>query len=230
MTDYGKDLPGSPGLGQMVRRLLNLVPNLARLRLSSIDVAEIDAELFDVMTKESRFMPHIHISLQAGNDMVLKRMKRRHTRQQVVDFCRAVREARPEIAFGADIIAGFPTEDDDMFEETRALISEASIQHLHVFPYSEREGTPAAKMPQVAPNIRKERAAILRQEGEMELIRFLERKIGTVESYIVEQDLTARGGDFTHMRLLDHTAIPGQIINARALRVEKNILIGEQVA
>lgn len=227
MTDYGKDLPGSPSLGQMVRRLLNLVPDLPRLRLSSIDVAEIDEELFSLITTEPRFMPHVHISLQAGDDMVLKRMKRRHNRQNVLDFCSKVRKLRPEVAFGADIIAGFPTESDEMFENTRALIAEAGIQHTHIFPYSEREGTPAVKMPQVPVPIRKERAAILRSEGEKQLRKLLTSKLGSVGSYIVENDGTARGDDFTHIRLGNHSIEPGSLIQARAVSVDGNMLIGE---
>ncbi len=230
MTDYGKDLPGTPTLGQMVRRLLSLVPDLPRLRLSSIDVAEIDDELFELITREPRFMPHVHISLQAGDDMILKRMKRRHTRQNVVDFCRNVRKIRPEVAFGADIIAGFPTEDDAMFENTRALIAEAGIQHLHIFPYSERDGTPAAKMPQVPLAIRKQRAAALRAEGEKELQRFLRAKVGKVEHYIVENDGTARGEDFIHMRLEEKDVKAGTVIKAKAIGVDGQMLMGEVVA
>ncbi len=226
MTDYGKDLPGQPSLGQMTKRVLNLVPDLARVRLSSIDVAEIDEELFELITKEPRFMPHVHISLQAGDDMVLKRMKRRHNRQNVIDFCRSVRQKRPEVAFGADIIAGFPTESEEMFENTRALISEAGIQHTHIFPYSEREGTPAAKMPQVETKIRKKRAAILREEGKKELVKFLLQKVGNVGNYIVENDGTARGEDFTHMRL-NTSKQPGEIIRAKAVAVDKEMLVGE---
>ena len=166
ISDYGGDLPGAPGLGQLCKRLLALVPDLPRLRLSSIDAVEVDVELFALLADEPRLMPHLHISIQAGDDMVLKRMKRRHLRQDIVDFCARVRQARPDVVFGADIIAGFPTETEEMFANSRRLVAEAELAYLHVFPYSAREGTPAARMPQVPQAVRKERAARLRAEGE----------------------------------------------------------------
>lgn len=230
MTGYGADLPGQPKLGEMVNRLLNLVPELRRLRLSSIDVAEIDDELFKLMTEEPRFMPHVHISLQAGDDMILKRMKRRHNRQDVIDFCKAVRAKRPEVAFGADIISGFPTETDEMFENTRRLISEAGIQHLHIFPYSEREGTPAAKMPQVPLPVRKERAAILREEGEKELNKWLENKRMSSAFYLVESGNIGRGEDFTQIRLNREGLEPGSLVYAYAREVHDLALEGEVLA
>lgn len=201
VTAYGADLPGKPTFAQMIRRLLGLVPELKRLRLSSIDVAEIDEDLFDLMAHNEKLMPHFHISLQAGDDMILKRMKRRHNRQQVVDFCHALRKIRPYVSFGADIIAGFPTETDEMFENTRRLISEAGVQYLHVFPYSEREGTPAARMPQVPMQIRKERAAILREEGRKEQEKFFEQNIGRKVQLLVEKNNNAHTESFIPVKL-----------------------------
>jgi threonylcarbamoyladenosine tRNA methylthiotransferase MtaB len=211
VTSYGPDLPGQPTFPQMLRRLLSLVPNLKRLRLSSIDVAEIDAELFELMAYESRLMPHFHISLQAGDNMILKRMKRRHNRDQVIEFCEKLREVRPNVAFGADIIAGFPTETDEMFENTLKLISEASLQYLHIFPYSEREGTPAARMPQIEKQIRKERAALLRVEGERELQKFYQKQVGMEANIVLEKENFGRAENFVPVNI-DIKGTPGDIV------------------
>ena len=165
ITSYGHDLPGRPGLGRLVQNILRHVPELERLRLSSIDCIEADAALRDVIATEARFMPHLHLSLQSGDDMVLKRMKRRHSRAEAVQFCNDVRALRSDMVFGADIIAGFPTETEDMFARSLDLVEECSLTHLHVFPYSPRSGTPAARMPQVPGNVIKERAARLRARG-----------------------------------------------------------------
>ena len=162
LTSYGPDLPGAPTLGLLVERILRHVPTLERLRLSSLDGVEIDDRLFALLTQEARVMPHVHLSLQAGNDMILKRMKRRHARADSVALVDRLKTARPEIAIGADLIAGFPTEDDAMFAETHALIDDCDIVHAHIFPYSERDGTPAARMPAVPVPERKRRAALLR--------------------------------------------------------------------
>ncbi|PIR31749.1 MAG: tRNA (N(6)-L-threonylcarbamoyladenosine(37)-C(2))-methylthiotransferase MtaB [Alphaproteobacteria bacterium CG11_big_fil_rev_8_21_14_0_20_44_7] len=189
ITDYGLDLPGRPTLGNLAKRMLKMIPDLARLRLSSIDPKEVDDEVFELLANEKRFMPHLHISLQAGDDMILKRMKRRHLRADVVDFVARARSLREDVVFGADIIAGFPTETDDMFENTKNLISELGLTHLHIFPYSEREGTPAAKIPnQVPKKIRKERAAILRAEGEIQMQRLLESRVGKTEKVLIESE------------------------------------------
>lgn len=228
VTSYGPDLPGSPTFAQMVRRLLNLVPELKRLRLSSIDVAEIDSDLFDLMAYEPRLMPHIHISLQAGDNMILKRMKRRHNRQQIIDFCNSLRSARPGVSYGADIIAGFPTETDEMFENTRKLISEAGLQYLHVFPFSEREGTPAAKMPQIKNDIRKQRAAILRQEGSLELHKFFKQHIGKNVELLMEQHNMAHTESFIPVKLEGGNYIPGEIIKATLISVDKNNMIAKR--
>ena len=216
VTAYGADLPGNPTFAQMIRRLLSLVPGLARLRLSSIDVAEIDDDLFQLMARNKTLMPHFHISLQAGDNMILKRMKRRHNRDQVIEFCKSLRKIRPSVSFGADIIAGFPTETDAMFENTRQLISEAGIQYLHIFPYSEREGTPAARMPQVPVHIRKERAAILREEGCRELNKFFKRNIGQRVSLLVEKNNIAHSESFIPVKL-EGNFLPGQLVNAELI-------------
>jgi len=191
VTSYGADLPGKPRLGQMIRRVLALVPELPRLRLSSLDPVEIDEDLWGLIADEPRLMPHLHLSLQAGDDMILKRMKRRHLRRDVIEVCERARSLRPDIAFGADIIAGFPTETDAMFENTRALIAQCGLHYLHVFPYSEREGTPAAKIPadkQVPVALRKERAALLREAGEREKTAFYKTLDGCRAMVIVEKD------------------------------------------
>ncbi|HJD55700.1 MAG TPA: tRNA (N(6)-L-threonylcarbamoyladenosine(37)-C(2))-methylthiotransferase MtaB [Rickettsia endosymbiont of Pyrocoelia pectoralis] len=219
VTAYGSDLPGSPTFAQMIKRVLNLVPDLKRLRLSSVDVAEIDEELFELIAYNKRIMPHFHISLQAGDDMILKRMKRRHKRESVVEFCKKLRAVRPEVSFGADIIAGFPTETDEMFENTRKLIAEAELQYLHVFPYSQREGTPAARMPQVPKAIRKERAEILRQEGQKQLTKFFEKNIGQKVELLVESNNVAHTESFIPVKL-DKPLEIGRVFKARLVGVE----------
>lgn len=220
VTAYGSDLPGTPTLSQMIRRLLHLVPELPRLRLSSIDIAEIDQDLFELMAYHPRLMPHFHISLQAGDDMILKRMKRRHTRQQVIDFCHKLRNIRSEVSFGADIIAGFPTENEAMFTNTKNLIIEANLQYLHVFPYSSRSSTPAAKMPQVIKQKRKARAAILRDIGQKQLIKFFKQNIGKSANILVEHGGIAHCENFipvklcTNQKIDEHQYQSGAIINA----------------
>ncbi len=201
ITDFGKDLPGSPTLGEMVQRLLKLVPNLPMLRISSLDVAEIDPLLFELMANEPRLMPYVHISLQAGDNMILKRMKRRHTREQVIEFCEKLRSIRPETTFGADIIAGFPTETEEMFQNSFDLIKQAGLQLLHVFPYSSRSNTPAARMPQIPKHIRKKRAEKLREEGALQLEKFLINSVGKHHKIIVEQEHLGRTENFLQVKL-----------------------------
>jgi threonylcarbamoyladenosine tRNA methylthiotransferase MtaB len=226
LTSYGKDLPGQPSLGQMVKRLLRLVPELARLRLSSIDPAEVDPDLLDLVADEPRLMPHLHLSVQAGDTMVLKRMKRRHGRDDVVRLCARLRASRPEIAFGADLIAGFPTETDAMFEGTLALIEDAGLTYLHVFPYSARKGTPAARMPQVAMAERKERAARLRAAGERALDRFLAGRLGRVEQVLVERGGMGRTEAFAPFRIEAGELPVGSVVAARGDRVADAALWG----
>lgn len=211
ITAYGEDLPGQPRLGQMVKRLLALVPELPRLRLSSLDPVEIDDDLWNLIAREPRLMPHLHLSLQAGNDMILKRMKRRHLRQDVIDFVNRARSLRPDIVFGADLIAGFPTETGEMFEDGYRLIEECEIALLHVFPYSARNNTPAAKMPQVPGNIKKERAAKLRALGKKLLTAELEKIRGRTVSVLVEKPFEGKTEHFLPVKF-DKAQAVGDII------------------
>jgi threonylcarbamoyladenosine tRNA methylthiotransferase MtaB len=213
VTAYGPDLPGQPTFPQMIRRVLLQVPELKRLRLSSIDVAEIDDDLFDLMAHEERLMPHFHISLQAGDDLILKRMKRRHNRASIIKYCERLRNLRADVSYGADIIAGFPTETDEMFKNSLDLISEAGLQYLHVFPYSERDGTPATRMPQIDKRTRKERASILRQAGELELKKFMQYNIGREASVIIESDHIARTENFLPVKIINDQYKVGEIVN-----------------
>lgn len=225
VTSYGHDLPGAPTLGQMIRRVLALVPELPRLRLSSLDPVEIDDDLWRLIAEEPRLMPHLHLSLQAGDDMILKRMKRRHLRQDVIDVCARARALRPDVAFGADIIAGFPTETEAMFENTLRVVDECDLTFLHVFPYSEREGTPAARMPQVAPPIRKERAARLRAKGDVQMARFLKTHVDQDRTVIVEKGDVGRTEHFAQVRL-DRALPPGTLARVRTIGVDGDSLIG----
>jgi threonylcarbamoyladenosine tRNA methylthiotransferase MtaB len=229
VTAYGPDLPGQPSFAQMIRRSLALVPELKRLRLSSIDVAEIDEDLFDLMAYEERIMPHFHISLQAGDNMILKRMKRRHNREQVIEYCNRLRDLRSEVAFGADIIAGFPTETDEMFQNTDNLIRDAGLQYLHIFPYSSREGTPAARMPQLTNAIKKERAAILRRSGQVELLRFYERNIGSNNRIVMEGESMGRAENFVPVKLINGQGKPGEILDVRLVAIEEDVVLGEMI-
>lgn len=197
MTSYGPDLPGSLRLGKLVKTVLSQVPDLQRLRLSSIDSIEADEDLMEAIANEKRLMPHLHLSLQAGDDMILKRMKRRHLRDDSIRFCEDVRSLRPDIVFGADIIAGFPTETEEMFANSMKIVEECGLTHLHVFPYSAREGTPAARMPQVRREIVKERAARLRAVGDRAYEKHLASLNGTVQRLLIEKEGIARTEGFT---------------------------------
>ncbi|MCC5980070.1 MAG: tRNA (N(6)-L-threonylcarbamoyladenosine(37)-C(2))-methylthiotransferase MtaB [Salinarimonas sp.] len=200
MTSYGKDLPGEPRFGTLVRTILRHVPELERLRISSIDSVEADDDLMRALAEEERLMPHLHLSLQAGDDMILKRMKRRHLRDDAIRFCEEARRLRPDLVFGADIIAGFPTETEAMFANSLALVDECGLTHLHVFPFSPRPGTPAARMPQVDRKLVKERAARLRAKGEEALLRHLEAEIGQRRNVLTETADTGRTEGFTPVR------------------------------
>jgi threonylcarbamoyladenosine tRNA methylthiotransferase MtaB len=221
LTSYGADLPGTPTLGVLVARILKHLPELKRLRLSSIDSIEVDEELMRIVAEDERLMPHFHLSVQSGDDMILKRMKRRHSRAHTIAFVEKVRRLRPETAFGADLIVGFPTESEEMFENTRKLIGEAGLSYLHVFPYSAREGTPAARMPQVPRNIVKQRAARLRAEGDKALRARLKMLVGSVQDVLVEKSGFGRTPCFAPVHL-GTRADPGTV-----LRVE---MIGEDGA
>jgi threonylcarbamoyladenosine tRNA methylthiotransferase MtaB len=201
ITSYGADLPGTPRLGAVIKRILKNVPELARLRLSSIDSVEADADLLDALANEPRLMPHLHLSLQAGDDLILKRMKRRHSHRDAVAFCEQVRRLRPDVVFGADIIAGFPTESGDMFTRSLDLVDECGLTQLHVFPYSPRPGTPAARMPQIDREIVKDRARRLREKGGVALRRHLDLEIGARRRVLAESRGIARTEQFMPVRL-----------------------------
>ncbi|MEE9302108.1 MAG: tRNA (N(6)-L-threonylcarbamoyladenosine(37)-C(2))-methylthiotransferase MtaB [Alphaproteobacteria bacterium] len=224
---YGADLPGRPALGNMIRRLLAQLPELRRLRLSSIDPVEIDPELEGLMGDEPRLMPHLHLSVQAGDDLVLKRMKRRHSRHDVIELAERLRRRRPDIVFGADLIAGFPTESEAMFEQTLALVAEARLTYLHVFPYSERAGTPAARMPQLPKAVRKERAARLRAAGEAAVRHFLEGRVGSLASVLVENRGAGRSEHFAPVVLTGVEAAPGALLRARIEGSDGSRLLGK---
>ena len=212
MTSFGADLPGAPRLGRLVTTILRQVPDLARLRLSSIDSIEADDELMAAIAGEPRLMPHLHLSLQAGDDMILKRMKRRHLRDDSIRFCSDVRAARPDIVFGADIIAGFPTETEAMFENSLKIVEECGLTHLHVFPFSPREGTPAARMPQLDRVLVKERAARLRAAGDIAYRKHLDNLSGTSQRILIEREGLGRTEGFT-LTALD-AGKPGEIVDA----------------
>jgi threonylcarbamoyladenosine tRNA methylthiotransferase MtaB len=205
ITSYGADLPGAPRLGALVKQILKHVPALKRLRLSSIDSVEADADLLDALAQQERLMPHLHLSLQSGDDLILKRMKRRHARADAIAFCDTVRQLRPDVVFGADMIAGFPTETEAMFQNSLDLVEACGLTHLHVFPFSPRPGTPAARMPQVARDVVKERARRLRDRGAFALRRHLDAEIGATRRVLTESSRTGRTEHFTPVRL----AAPG---------------------
>jgi threonylcarbamoyladenosine tRNA methylthiotransferase MtaB len=224
LTSYGPDLPGRPTLGQMTRRLLAAVPELERLRLSSLDPVEIDDDLWRLIAEEPRLMPHLHLSLQAGDDMILKRMKRRHGRADAIAVCDRARALRPGIALGADLIAGFPTETDAMFRNTLEMIGEAGLTWLHIFPYSARKGTPAARMPQVPMALRRARAAELRAAGERQAAAFLEQQIGHEIAVLIEQPGQGRSEHYAPVRL-DPDAAVGTVVKARVDGATANSLL-----
>jgi threonylcarbamoyladenosine tRNA methylthiotransferase MtaB len=222
IASYGPDLPGAPRLGQMVRRLLALVPELPRLRLSSLDPAAIDEDLWRVIADEPRLMPHLHLSLQAANDMVLKRMKRRHTRAQAMQVVDRARMLRPGIAVGADLIAGFPTETEDMFTDTLDFLRETAMPYLHVFPYSERPDTPAARMPAVPVALRRERAARLREAGAANAALFHDAQIGREAAVLAETEI---GGHTEHFAPVRVQGVPGRMLRARITAADARGLI-----
>jgi threonylcarbamoyladenosine tRNA methylthiotransferase MtaB len=230
LTSYGPDLPQAPTLAALIERILIKVPQLERLRLSSLDSIEIDERLFELITGEARIMPHLHLSLQAGDDMILKRMRRRHSRADAIRIVTRLKAARPAIAIGADLIAGFPTETDAMFANTAALIDDCDIVHAHIFPYSPREGTPAARMPQVAPDLRKRRAATLRAQAAARRQRWLQSLVGTVQPVLIE-----RPGDrghapnFAELRLTSVDLFPtraGHIVPVTVTAIDTAGLLG----
>ena len=226
ITDYGKDLPGDPNLFQLVKRILSLVPDLKQLRFSSMDCAEISSNFWPLL-ENHRVMPHFHLSLQAGNDLILKRMKRRHSRKQAIDFCHKVKKIRSDVVFGADIIAGFPTETDEMFKESIKLIDECNLTHLHIFPFSPRQSTPAASMPQISKEVIKNRAKILRDCGNKNLVKYLNQQIGRKATVLVEEiDPTGSYGKSQHFTKIhiDKELPKGLIVNCKIYKMNENIL------
>ena len=216
LTSWGADLPAKPKLGDLVMRILKLVPDLPRLRISSIDSIEVDDNLMQAIATEPRLMPHLHLSLQAGDDMILKRMKRRHLRDDAIAFCEEAKRLRPDMTYGADIIAGFPTETDTMFENSLKLIEECDLTWLHVFPYSPRNGTPAAKMPAVNGKVIKARAAQLRNAGDAKVRAHLSKQIGMTHHILMENPTMGRTEQFTEVTF-ETDQIEGQIVTAPIL-------------
>jgi len=228
LTAYGADLPGTPRLGQMVRRLLAAVPELERLRLSSLDPAEIDAELWRLFAEERRLMPHLHLSLQAGDDLILKRMKRRHSRAEAIAVARRAQALRPEVALGADLIAGFPTETEEMFQRSLDLVAECGLAFVHVFPYSPRPGTPAARMPQLAHPLVKERAARLRAAGETALAAELRSRVGGETDVLIERPGKGRAEFYAAVDFAQPAAT-GSVRRMRLIDSNRNSLVGVPV-
>ena len=226
LTSWGEDLPGDKRLGELVAAILKQAPELERLRISSIDVAEIDETFMRLLADEERLMPHLHLSLQAGDDMILKRMKRRHTRAQAIAFCARARELRPDITFGADLIAGFPTETDEMFENTLKLVEDCGLVWLHVFPFSPRPGTPAARMPQVPGDVVRSRAARLREAGARQRAHWLIAQVGGNKRVLVERPGLARAEDNAVVRVGDELPA-GEIFEVRIVDVDGEELVAE---
>ena len=223
LTSWGADLDGAPKLGSLLARILNSVPDLKRLRLSSIDSIEIDDEMVEVITGDLRVMPHLHLSLQSGDNMILKRMKRRHSREHTISFCESLRAKRPDMVFGADIIAGFPTETDEMFENSMKIIDECGLTYLHVFPYSSRPDTPAAKMPMVEQSVIKRRAALLRAKGESRLESFLTREVGASRAVLVETPTQGRTEHFA-LAKFETAMVPGAVVQTRVRSASSSYL------
>ena len=228
VTSYGPDLPGQPTLGQMIRRMLALVPDLKRVRLSSLDPVEMDEDLWRLIGEEPRLMPHLHMSLQAGDDMILKRMKRRHLRDDAIAMAKRARDLRPDIVFGADIIAGFPTEDEGMFENSMKIVEECDLTYLHVFPYSPRPGTPAAKMPQGNAKHRKDRAARLRELGKAQEEKLYASHIGREAEIVTEKNNMGRTEHFIPVHLKTDVK-PGELVKVRLTGLCEGGMIGQIV-
>lgn len=229
ITSYGGDLPGNASLGRLVRQILKHAPELARLRLSSLDAVELDGALFEAIANEPRLMPHLHLSLQAGDDMILKRMKRRHLRADAIALCAKIRALRPDMVFGADLIAGFPTETDAMFNNSLRLIEDCGLSYLHVFAYSARSGTPAARMPQVPGAVRKARAGQLREAGARALQRHLRGLTGTRALILMETEIRGRTPCYAPV-VLDRAAVPGSLVLAELGGVDGEHLTGVGIA
>ena len=231
ITDYGKDLPGKPTFSNLIKRIIKLVPDLEQLRLSSIDCAEIDEEFWDLLS-EKKLMPHFHISLQAGNNLILKRMKRRHSREMAISFCNKVLATRKDVTFGADLITGFPTETHKMFKDTLNLVDECHLTHLHVFPYSARDNTPASRMPQVEKSVIKDRAKILRQKGIEKLKKYLNKKVGEKDLILIEKNQNEKsiGKDQNFFNvILDEKIREGDIVPCVYVGVNNDVLMARRI-
>jgi len=224
ISDYGKDLPLPTTLAELLNKVLNLVPELPRLRLSSVDLAELNDDFLEVLANQPRFMPSLHLSVQSGDDLILKRMKRRHNRQQIIDFCHKAIQIRPNITFGADIIAGFPTETDEAFANSLALISEINLVFAHIFPFSPRTGTPAAKMPQVAKKIIKERAKMLREASALQLHKLLALQINKTMPVLLEKNNFGRAENFLEVKILNQNLPANTFVMAKIIGYEKHYL------
>jgi threonylcarbamoyladenosine tRNA methylthiotransferase MtaB len=227
ITSYGADLPGRPSLGKLVQSILRHIPDLPRLRISSLDSIEADQALYDAIASDRRLMPYFHLSLQSGDDLILKRMKRRHLRADTLEFVGKVRALRPDVIFGADIIAGFPTETDEMFENSLRIVEEADLTRLHVFAYSARQGTPAARMPQVPQPVRKERAARLRALGEQRYTKLCQSRVGVTEMVLVERGGVGRTEHFLPITVPGHAH--GELLPIRAVGLSSKGLVGEAI-
>ncbi len=231
ITDYGKDLPGKPTFSNLIKRIIKLVPDLEQLRLSSIDCAEIDEEFWDLLS-EKKLMPHFHISLQAGNNLILKRMKRRHSREMAISFCNKVLAIRKDATFGADLITGFPTETHKMFIDTLNLVDECHLTHLHVFPYSARDNTPASRMPQVEKYVIKDRANILRKKGIEKLKKYLNKKVGEKDLILIEKNQNEKsiGKDQNFFNvILDEKIREGDIVPCVYVGVNNDVLMARRI-
>lgn len=235
LTSYGVDLPGRATLGQLTQQILRHVPQLERLRLSSIDQVEADEHLFDAIASDNRLMPHFHLSMQAGDDMILKRMKRRHLRKDAIAFCERVRRVRPDVVFGADLIAGFPTETDEMFENTERLVDQCGLTFLHVFPFSPRDGTPAARMPQLERQVIKGRAERLRTLGKARLQAFLGDQVGLTRQVLMERDQAGRTEHFAEVEVMpgagsSGSGVIGSVQHIKLTAAREGRLVGEVAA
>ncbi|MCE2687084.1 MAG: tRNA (N(6)-L-threonylcarbamoyladenosine(37)-C(2))-methylthiotransferase MtaB [Rickettsiales bacterium] len=230
ISDYGKDFPAPISLTKMIKRMLDLLPDLPRLRLSSVDVAELGEDFCELLATQPRLMPYLHLSIQSGDDLILKRMARRHNRQDVIDFCLKAKKVRPEIAFGCDIIAGFPTESNDAFNNSVNLIKELGLVYTHIFPYSARDGTPASKMPQIPAKIIKERARILREVGNLELQKFMQKNINKKSKILLEKNNFGKSENFLDVKIVDDLQSNikvGSIVEVEIIGIENNHLLAK---
>ena len=232
ITSYGNDLPGKPKLGEIIKRLLNILPDLKRLRLSSIDPAEIDNDLMDLIVNEKRVLPHIHFSAQSGDDMILKRMKRRHSRRECYEVCSTIKKARSEMTFGADIITGFPTETEENFYNTYKFIQECKFSNLHIFPFSPKLGTPAARMPQINNSIKNDRADKLRKLGNEIKLNFFKDKVGKTQSILLEGQNLSYTDDYCKVKILEdkkkyHSDLRGQLTKVKFIGYDEDSIIAE---